>query len=247
MKNAVAEMTLTAPTLAVALTPMEMLDRAVSSGASPETLEKLMNLQERWEATQAKKAFDAAMASVKAELPTIIKTKQVKASGSYGFKHETLTGIARQIDPILAQHGLSYRFRTSSDATTVTVICVMSHKLGHSEETSLTGPHDKSGGKNSIQAVGSAVTYLERYSLKAALGMSAADDDDAALVDTGDAMSPITEADAKKLIADLDEAGADKAAFCAFFGIDGVALLPRGKLAEANTMVSAKKNKKGGK
>lgn len=247
MKNAVAEMTQTAPTPAVALTPMEMLDRAVSSGASPETLEKLMNLQERWEAAQAKKAFDAAMAAVKAELPTIIKTKQVKASGSYGFKHETLTGIARQIDPILAQHGLSYRFRTSSDATTVTVICVMSHKLGHSEETSLTGPHDKSGGKNSIQAVGSAVTYLERYSLKAALGMAAADDDDAALVDTGDAMSPITEADAKKLIADLDEAGADKAAFCAFFGIDGVALLPRGKLAEANTMVAAKKNKKGGK
>lgn len=228
---------------AAPLTPMEMLDRAISGGASADTLEKLMALQERWEAAQAKKAFDSAMATVKSKLPTIIKTKKVTGGGGYGFKHETLTGIARQIDPILAEHGLSYRFRTASDATTVTVICVMSHQLGHSEETSLTGPHDKSGGKNSIQAVGSAVTYLERYSLKAALGLAAADDDDASLVDTGDAMEPLTQEQAAKLIADMDAAGADKQKFCEFFGIEGIALLPRGKLAEANSMVAAKKKK----
>ena len=45
------------------VTPMEMLDRAVSNGASVETLERLMNLQERWEANQARKAFDDAMAA----------------------------------------------------------------------------------------------------------------------------------------------------------------------------------------
>lgn len=228
----------------VVLTPMEMLDRALSSGATPETLEKLMALQERWEASQAKKAFDEAMAAVKAKLPVIIKTKKVTGGGNYGFKHETLTGIATQIDPILAEHGLSYRFRTSSNDSTVTVICVMSHKQGHREETSLTGPHDKSGGKNSIQAVGSAVTYLERYSLKAALGFAAADDDDAALVDQG---GNITEAQANKLISDLDDVGADKRAFCEFFKIDGIALLPAKRLAEATAMVAAKKNKKGGK
>lgn len=220
MTNAVAkklEATLEVPT--TPMTPMQMLELAVSSGASPEALEKIMNLHERWEAAQAKKAFDAAMAAVKANLPTIIKTKKVSGGGGYGFKHETLTGIAKLIDPVLSENGLSYRFRTSSDATTVTVICVMSHKLGHSEETSLTGPHDKSGGKNSIQAVGSAVTYLERYSLKAALGMAAADDDDAALVDKGE---NITQEQQDKLIEALEAKGADRAKFLKWAKVESV-------------------------
>jgi hypothetical protein len=41
-------------------TPMEMLSRAMMSGAAPETLEKLLALQERWEHNQASKAFDEA-------------------------------------------------------------------------------------------------------------------------------------------------------------------------------------------
>ena len=43
-------------------TPMAMIDRALMSGAAPETLEKLLALQERWEANQGRKAFDEAMA-----------------------------------------------------------------------------------------------------------------------------------------------------------------------------------------
>lgn len=222
------------------VTPMEMLDRAISSGANPETLEKLLALQERWEASQAKKAFDEAMATVKSKLPVIIKTKQVSGGGGYGFKHETLTGIAKQIDPILAEYGLSYRFRTSSDATTVTVVCVMSHRLGHSEETSLTGPHDKSGGKNSIQAVGSAVTYLERYSLKAALGMAAADDDDAALVDAGEKVS---QEQIAELIQLADEVGADKAKFCKYLKIESFSDLPASRFNSAKQALEAKRKK----
>ena len=46
--------------------------------------------------------------------------------------------------------------------------------MGHSEETTLKAPPDTSGSKNSIQAIGSTVTYLERYTLLAATGMAAA-------------------------------------------------------------------------
>src|SRR5690606_38094113 len=42
-----------APTM---ITPMTMIDRALISGAAPETLEKLLALQERWEANQGRKA-----------------------------------------------------------------------------------------------------------------------------------------------------------------------------------------------
>lgn len=216
--NAVAEK-LPAKSEPVALTPMEMLARAVQGGSSPETLEKLLTLQERWERNEAKKLYDAAMSTAKAKIPAILKTRQVTYSGSAGFKHETLPGIAKIVDPILTDAGLSYRFRTSSDATTVTVTCVLTHVAGHSEETTLSGPHDKSGGKNSIQAVGSSVTYLQRYSLKAALGIAASDDDDAAKVD---AEEKITEQQATEIIDLLEANGADRAKFLKWAKVDRV-------------------------
>jgi hypothetical protein len=243
MSNAQAVAKCAEKNMPAILTPMEMLDRAISTGATPETLEKLLSLQERWEASQAKKAFHEAVAKAKAAFPTIVKHKEVKYSGNAGFKHETLVGMAKLIDPILTEHGLSYRFRTASDETSVSVTFILSHILGHSEENTLSGPHDKSGGKNSIQAVGSSVMYLQRYTFKAGLGLAAADDDDAAKVDTADAMEPITDEQATTLITEMDDAGADKQKFCEFFGIDGVALLPRGKLPEARAMIAAKKRK----
>jgi hypothetical protein len=61
----------------------------------------------------------------------------------------------------------------------VTVICVIGHADGYSEEASkLSAAPDTSGSKNPIQSIGSAVTYLERYTLRAALGLAAAKDDD---------------------------------------------------------------------
>ena len=59
-----------------ALTPMDMVGRAVASGASIEVVEKLMALHERWEANQGRKAFDEAMAAAKAEIPVIFKSRE---------------------------------------------------------------------------------------------------------------------------------------------------------------------------
>lgn len=165
------------------LTPMDMIARASESGASVETLEKLMALQERWQAQQAKQAFDEAMAAAKAEIPVIFKNRTVdftSAKGRTNYRHEDMAGIARQVDPILAKHGLSYRYRTSSVPNEpVTVTCIVSHRMGHSEENTLSAGRDDTGNKNSIQQIGSTVTYLQRYTLKAALGLSASMDDDA--------------------------------------------------------------------
>ena len=73
--------------LATALTPMTMIDRALVSGAPPETLERLLALQERWEANQGRKAFDEAMAAAKAEIPTIRKNRTVDFTSSKGRTH----------------------------------------------------------------------------------------------------------------------------------------------------------------
>jgi ERF superfamily len=162
------------------LTPLIMLGRAVEQGASIEVLERLTALYERWEANQARRAYDAAIAEAKADIPVIRKLRKVSFGvGRAAFKHEDLGEIARTVDPILSKHGLSYRWRTSSKVgEPVLVTCVVSHRAGHFEENSLDAAPDNTGGKNTIQAIGSAVTYLQRYTLKAALGLAAAEDDD---------------------------------------------------------------------
>lgn len=226
------------------MTPMEMLDRAVSSGASVETLTQLMNLQERWEANQARKAFDEAMAAVKSSLPKIVKNKKVDfttAKGRTNYQYEDLASIMNQIGPVLSAHGLSVRYRTTADPNQpISVTCIISHKMGHSEENTLMAGRDESGNKNSIQAIGSTVTYLQRYTLKAALGLAAAADDDGAKADDA---GFITEAEREIILTMIEDVGADIEKFCEFLQIDSIATMPAAKFRRAVNTLEAKKRK----
>lgn len=156
-----------------ALTPMAMLSQAVSSGASLDMVSKLMDLQERVEKAQGRREFDEAVAAAKSEIKPVVRNKK----GHNDKRYADFAAYAREIDPILARVGLSYRFRTEQDGS-IKVTCILSHRAGHSEENTLAGPADSSGSKNAIQAIGSTLTYLQRYTLTQALGLAAADDDD---------------------------------------------------------------------
>lgn len=159
----------------VAVTPMHMLQIAMERGADLAQLEKLMDLQARWEQNEARKAYVAAIANFKADPPTILKSKQVNIPGAAKFAHATLADVVDGVAANLSKYGLSHRWETSQDASGVTVTCILTHALGHSERTSLTAAPDNSGKKNSIQQIASTVTYLERYTLMAATGLAAKD------------------------------------------------------------------------
>ena len=233
-------------------TPMDMLDRAIGQGASIEVLEKLMALQERWERNQARRAFDAALAAAKAQIPIIAKNRQVgfdsKKAGAArtDYWHEDLAEIARTIDPILGQHGLSYRFRTTSNVgEPITVTCIVSHRDGHSEENTLVGPRDESGNKNSIQAIGSTVTYLERYTLRAALGLASSKDDDGAAagapVGPTGPITPGQVEEIKKLTENFSSERMQK--FFTYFGIESIGSMPAKEFerARAELALAAKR------
>lgn len=226
------------------LTPLAMLDRALSSGASVDVLTKLMDLSERWEKNQARKAFDEAMAAAKAEIPTIAKNRSVgfESKGSkVGYRHEDLAEIARTVDPVLSRHGLSYRFRTTSAPNEpVTVTCIVSHRLGYSEENTLSAGRDDSGAKNSIQAVGSTLTYLQRYTLKAALGLAASNDDDGKSADVGEAISQKQVETLQQLIV---QTSSNINLFCKAMGVEAVPDLPAKEFERAHTMLQAKLRK----
>jgi uncharacterized membrane protein len=205
--------------LPVAVTPMSMLDRAVASGAPIEVLEKLMGLQERWEANQARKAFDEAIAEAKAEIPPIIKNR----TGHNDKRYADIAALATVVDPIISQQGLSYRFRTVQEGSVISVTCVLSHRAGHSEDHTLSGPADTSGSKNAIQAIGSTLTYLQRYSLIQALGLAASNDDDGAAAGAGEAISDEQIAQLRKAIKDFD---ADETKIAAFAKVETIEEIP---------------------
>lgn len=170
--------------VATTATPADLVRYAMDSGADLDRLERLMEMQMKWEANEARKAYHLSMSQFKKNPPTIIKDKHVSFDTNKGrteYDHATLGEVCEKVVAALAEHEFSHRWipgRTERGAMKVT--CVITHKLGYSEETELEAPDDQSGGKNSIQAMSSTVTYLERYSLLAAVGLAPKDmpDDD---------------------------------------------------------------------
>lgn len=223
------------------VTPLTLLSQALSSGADPATLREFMQLQREFRRDQAKAAFDNAIAAAKAEIPVIIKNRVVDFTSTKGrthYRHEDLAEIARTVDPILSKHGLSYRYRTSAEINQpVIVTCVLSHRDGHSEETSLPGGRDDTGNKNSLQQIGSTISYLQRYTLKAALGLAAsADDDGRASGDPG----TISDEQIAELRALIVRAAPDLPKFLDNFGIEDLADLPVLRLSEAKMILNMK-------
>lgn len=171
--------------VATTSTPADLLRVAVEQGADMDKLEKLMALQERWEATQARKAYVAAMTAFKANPPVVYKDKQVSFKTRDGdlteYKHATLADVVSAVVEGLAQHGLSHRWDVDQSGGAIKVTCIITHELGHSESVSMSSLADQSGKKNAIQAVASTVTYLQRYTLQSITGIATQDrheDDD---------------------------------------------------------------------
>lgn len=165
-----------------AINPMAFIATAVANNAGIDTLERLMTLQERWEANTNKKAFNAAMADFRGEVPDIGKDASVAYETDRGvtsYNHASLDHICHQINPVLSKFGLSFNWSDpKQEGGLLHVTCRVSHRLGHTEGTTLVSALDTSGGKNAIQSLGSTSSYLSRYTLVMALGLSTGEDDD---------------------------------------------------------------------
>lgn len=158
--------------------PADLLRYALDSGADLDRLEKLMELQDRDNASKARMAFVAAMAEFKKSAPTILKDKNVSFAGT-SYSHATLGGICEVVIEALARHGISHDWDTQQPASGMIVVtCSLTHVLGHSKSTTMEAPPDNSGKKNGIQQIASTVTYLQRYTLLGACGLATKDMDD---------------------------------------------------------------------
>lgn len=184
---------------------------ALRDDVDPDRLSKFMELQKGWEADQAKKAYVAAMTAFRADCPMIKRTKKAHNS-MYAGLAETI----EQIKGVMKVHGLSHSWQPNQDGSAISVTCYLTHVAGHSETAVLTAQADTSGSKNSIQAIGSTVSYLERYTLFALLGLSSTEmDDDADKAE----VEYITESQAVDLQSLIDETKADVPVFLKWMGV----------------------------
>lgn len=160
------------------VTPMEMLATAIDKGMPIETVDKLVALAERFEANIARKAFFEAFAAFKTEAVTVVRNKGITDGPLKGKKHAELFSFVEAVTPGLSRNGLSASWEITKDEKDwIEVTCKIEHVNGHSKSVAMGGPPDTGGAKNAIQARGSTVTYLERYTLKAACGVAEQGDD----------------------------------------------------------------------
>jgi len=188
------------PIVSVTPTPADLVRYAMErSDVDLDRLERLMDMQLKWEANQARKAFTDAMAEFKKNPPTIYKDKHVEFrtdKGVTAYDHATIGNVVEKVVSALAEHGFSHRWVPNrGEGGMISITCVITHKAGHSEETTLEAGLDQSGGKNNIQAMISTKSYLERHSLLAAVGLATRDtpDDDGRGAERSDDVQAIVE------------------------------------------------------
>jgi hypothetical protein len=159
-------------------TLIDLLRAAVDKGADVATLERLAKLYEAAELGQKKAEFNNALAAAKAELRPVIKDQEIGLNSGKSIKYESMAAIAAVIDPVLGQHGLFAIFPDATvppekrEANRIYVTCRLSHRNGYSIEKTLDGPPDVGQNRNAVQAMGSTMTYLQRYALRAILGLA---------------------------------------------------------------------------
>lgn len=165
---------------------IQVIERAaMNPNVDIDKMERLLQMQERIMDRNAKAAYAADLARMQPNLPVITErgkivvldkvTKDVIHSTGYALWED----INEAIKPVLAEHGFALSFRTGLGPDgKITVTGILSHREGHQEETTMALPHDSTGSKNAVQAVGSSTSYGKRYTASALLNITSRGEDD---------------------------------------------------------------------
>lgn len=202
------------------ITPMTLIDRAMSNGVDISQLEGLFDLQERYEKNESIKIFNSAMSNFQSICPAIPRTKKAHNSNYTPLDH-----ALKIIRPSLTECELTVDWKTEQVEQETLVTCIISHVTGHSKTTSLKAGAETSGSKNAIQAIGSTVSYLQRYTMFSALGLASGEmDDDGGSF--GGNVEYINTSQAANIRALLSELGREEQRFCSWAKVPEIEQIP---------------------
>lgn len=124
------------------------------------------------------KAFLKAFLALQSELPELKRTEKVGTNG-HTYSYTPLPVMRKVLQPLLTKHGFMFHWDSKEVSNNkMEYTCILTHIDGHSKSSSIIAEKDGTADMNNVQAVGSTTTYLQRYTLKAVLGLTSADDDD---------------------------------------------------------------------
>lgn len=116
----------------------------------------------------------AALATALATAQTEVENANKNAANPhFRNRYADLAEVLNTVRPVFAKHGLSIMQFPSYEAGIVSVETVLTHKSGEW----MSGTAGCKVSKDDAQGVGSAITYLRRYSLAAVAGVAQEDDD----------------------------------------------------------------------
>jgi hypothetical protein len=170
----------------VRLDPQELIRQAVTANASVETIEKLVALAERVRAVSAREAWFEALAQFQQRCPPIPKLKKADLGSGFTYTYSPLDQVLKIVRPIMAPLGLTPRWRSGKvDAKSVSIECLLAHRLGHEESSGDVVLPIPAGGRgvNDAQRAAGAMTYAKRNALLMVSGIQPEEEDD----DTSDA------------------------------------------------------------
>ena len=165
---------------------MAVISRAAADPTCDiEKMERLLAMHERMQAKTAEQAFNAAMAQMQCEIPTVFEAAVNLHTGN---AYATLDDISRIVKPIMQKHGFAITFKVENLDKAISVTGILMHRDGHREQTTMTLPADIGKGRNDVQAVGSSTTYGKRYVMSALLNITTGEtrDDDGQSSDSSD-------------------------------------------------------------
>lgn len=155
------------------------ITKAIEANAPVETMERLFDLQRKWQADQARAAFVQAKATFQGDCPVIKKTKKVlnRDGKTVRYMYAPIDSVIEQIKKPIAENGLSYAWDVIKEGENMKVTCTLTHVKGHSETSTFEIPIVASEFMTSPQSYATAQTYAKRYTLLNVLGIGTAEED----------------------------------------------------------------------
>jgi hypothetical protein len=225
---------------------MEVIARAASDpNVEVDKLERLLAVYERVKRADAEQLFNAAMTETQKEMRPIAADASNPQTKSKYASYAALDNILR---PIYTKHGFGLSFDTGDGAPAdhLRVLCYVSHGGGFTRTYKVDMPADGKGAKGGdvmtkTHATGSALTYGQRYLLKAVFNIAVGRDDDGNKAHGGGVISAAQLAEIRKLIT---ETNADIEKFCHYLNVESVVEIAARDYDKAMSALRAKASKK---
>lgn len=212
-------------------------------------MRELMGLQKELLSMNAEAEFNQAFHRLQMALPRVTKSGEVEYKNKQGqmekaFSFAKWEDIDEAIRPLLHAEGFVLSYDTApraGDGGGVIVTGTLRHVAGHSKTASIPVPLDVSGGKNSNQGYGSALSYGKRYTTTALLNLVFEGEDDDAVAA---GIKFVTAAQVQEIEKLLTDTASNKTAFLQHFEVTALENLTADDYTAAVNTLNVKKAKK---